>query len=68
MSEAPYSAWLTTEKSEEQLNARQPEMYRTRRREILDWLYNKGKNPTAEVGYAETTVKHRGYRLDKFYR
>jgi len=35
---------------------------------VLEWLYNKGKNPLAEVGYAKTTVKQRGYRLDKFYR
>jgi len=68
MSEPAYEKWLTTEKSEGQLNARQLEMYRTHRREILRWMWNRGKNPEAELGYAKTTVKHRGYRLDKFYR
>jgi hypothetical protein len=64
MSEKPYLQWLTTEESENRLNARELEMSRAHRENILQWMWNQGKNPEAHIGYAETTVKNRSYRLD----
>ena len=60
--------WLTTSKSEAQLNDRQLEMYREHRRDLLGWMLNRGQNPEGEIGYARNTVKNRANRLDLFYR
>lgn len=68
MVQKPYENWLTTEQSEELLSARELQMYRSHRRDILRWMWDEGKNPEADIGYAESTVKGRSYRLDKFYR
>jgi integrase len=68
MPEKPYLQWLTTEDSESRLNARELEMYRAHRENVLQWMWNRGKNPEAHIGYAETTVKNRSYRLDQIYR
>lgn len=68
MEESIEESWLTTAKSEQQLNQRELEMHREHRRELLTWMLNRGQAPEANVGYAEGTVKNRSYRLDAFYR
>lgn len=31
-------------------------------------MWDERKNPEADIGYTESAVKGRGYRLDEFYR
>lgn len=59
---------LTTEPSEEMLNQRQLQDYRDQREACFRWLLTFGKNPANADGYAFSTVKTRGYRMDLFYR
>lgn len=61
-------AWLTTAKSEQRLNEKQLEMYRAHRRDLLQWMRERGQVPNAHVGYAAETVKNRAGRLDILYR
>ena len=54
--------------SEEYLNPRQVQDYRSQREDCFTWLLTFGKNPKKADGYAFETVKARGYRMDQFYR
>jgi len=59
---------VTTEQSRSYLNQRQLQDYRAQRRACFRWLLSAGKDPESLDGYAKTTVKTRGYRMDQFYR
>jgi len=59
---------FVTEPSAARLNERQQLDYRTEREQCLEWLYAVGKTPKRGEGYAFTTVKTRGSRMDQFYR
>ena len=54
--------------TEEYLNQRQLEDYRSYRADMIKWMLNLGKNPDKVEGYAVDTVKQRAYQIDKFYR
>lgn len=68
MTDSIDETWLTTSKSEAQLNHRELEMYREHRRKLLTWMLNKGRAPEMNVGYAKEAAENRSYRLDMFYR
>ncbi|GGJ13102.1 hypothetical protein GCM10008995_23650 [Halobellus salinus] len=57
-----------TGESRAYLNPRQLVSYREHRRQLAQWMQNLGKDPEKANGYAESTVKTRTARLDKFYR
>ncbi|MFB6284122.1 MAG: tyrosine-type recombinase/integrase [Halobacteria archaeon] len=59
---------VVTQPSKEMLNERQLVDYKHERKECLEWLLTKGKNPDRADGYAETTLESRTYRMDMFYR
>jgi len=59
---------LVSEDAAKQLNPRQKIAYREHRRQLVEWLRDLGKNPKKAVGYADSTVRTRAHRLDKFYR
>lgn len=59
---------LVTEKAREFLNPRQEITYQETRRDIAEWMYNLGKNPSKAEGYSPSTVKERMNRIDMFYR
>lgn len=59
---------VVTSCSEDYLNPRQLEDYRSQREECFTWLLTFGKDPKKADGYAFETVKSRGYRMDLFYR
>ncbi|MFB6360953.1 MAG: tyrosine-type recombinase/integrase [Halobacteriales archaeon] len=50
------------------LNYRQQVTLADHRREFIDWLRNRGKNPTKRVGYAESTVKNYASRYHQIHR
>lgn len=59
---------VVTGPAEEYLNPRQLRDYRSQRKDCFDWLLTFGKDPDNVEGYAFSTVKNRGYRMDLFYR
>ena len=59
---------LVTGESRKYVNPRQLASYREHRRQLAEWMLNLGKHPEKAEGYAESTVKTRMARLDKFYR
>lgn len=61
-------ATLVTTESRKHVNPRQQASLREHRRKQARWMLNLGKNPEKADGYAESTVKTRMARLDKFYR
>jgi hypothetical protein len=54
--------------SEEVLNPRQLQDYRSQREDCFTWLLTFGKNPDKAEGCAFETVSNRGSRMDQFYR
>jgi hypothetical protein len=68
MSKSIDEAWLTTSKSRQRLTGKELEMYREHRRELLNWMLERGQAPDTHIGYAEETVKNRAGRLDILYR
>jgi len=52
----------------EQLTQREAVDYHEYRRQLAWWLLNFGKNPEKGEGYAEATVRTRGYLMDRFYQ
>jgi integrase len=42
--------------------------YKEERIKFIDWAIKEGKNPEKKMGYAESTMEPRSYRVDRFYR
>ena len=59
---------LVPEPSKQYLNPRQLQDYRAEREDCLTWLFTRGKEPDKHEGYALSTLKSRGRRMDRFYR
>jgi len=59
---------LVPEPTKPYLNKRQLVDYRDHRKKLIKWCLNLGKDPEMAEGYAQTTIRQRSYRLDKFYR
>jgi integrase len=59
---------VVPEKSEQQLNHRQLEDYRSFRKDLINWIANLGKSPERAEGYAYATARQRSYKIDEFYR
>lgn len=59
---------IVTGKDEQYLNQLQREDYADHRREVLIWLYYRGKSPAENEGYSEAVVENTAYRLSKIYR
>lgn len=61
-------AVLVTEESRQYVNPRQLASYREHRRQLARWMIDLGKDPEKANEHAESTVKTRMTRLDRFYR
>jgi len=59
---------VITKPAKKYLNPRQLKHYRPQREDCFDWLFTFDKGPEKAEGYAFSTVKNRGYRMDSFYR
>ena len=59
---------LLSDAAREYLNPREEIAYKEHRRELIEWLYNLGKDPRKAEGYSLSTVKGRMKSLDIFYR
>ena len=69
MTESPVDGVpLVPDQTAENLNQRQELAYREHRRQLISWMNDLGKTPEKAVGYAESVVRTRTYRLDSFYR
>ncbi len=69
MTESPVDGVpLVPDQTAENLNERQRLAYREHRRHLISWMNDLGKIPEKAVGYAQSVVRTRTYRLDSFYR
>lgn len=59
---------VVPEQTEQWLNQRQLEDYRSHRVQLIRWMLHLGKNPEKAEGYAFDTVRQRCYKIDRFYR
>ncbi|QRV14889.1 site-specific integrase [Haloterrigena salifodinae] len=53
--------------TEQHLNQRQLEDYKSHRKEWLTWCLTQGKDPETATGYSEATMNVRHYRANDFY-
>lgn len=57
-----------TSETTDKLNPRESVDFREHRKQLFWWLANFGKDPARAEGYAEETLRTRGYLIDEFYR